>query len=162
MLALVVSCAGACVGDAGGAAAAFGAASAGAAALLLVVQPLLVLVLLMQLLLLLLMQLLLLLLLVWCWSGAWCCWSGASDSGRGSGGGAAAGGGSVLVQGEVGSKNDAAVELRLCEGVCDMKRLAWNCVFQLKDKKNSSSSASAVLHPSNALLVHVIEDLIVP
>ena len=119
MLALVVSCAGACVGDAGGACAAHG----GADAVLLSVV----------------------LLLVCCWSGAWCCWSSAGGSGRGSGGGAAAGGGSVLVQGEVGSKNDADVELRLCEGVCDMKRLAWNCVFQLKDKNFSSSSASAVI-----------------
>ena len=51
----------------------------------------------------------------------------------------------ALVQGEVGSKNNADVELRLCEGVCDMKRLAWNCVFQLKDKHFSSSSASAVI-----------------
>ena len=34
----------------------------------------------------------------------------------------------ALVQGEVGSKNNADVELRLCEDVCDMKRLAWNCL----------------------------------
>ena len=39
------------------------------------------------------------------------------------------------MQGEVGSRNDADVELRLWEGVCDMKRPAWNCVFQLKDEQ---------------------------
>ena len=75
---------------------------------------------------------------------------GAGGSRGGGGGGAAAawlvggwvggwvgggGGGSVLVQGEVGSRNDADVELGQWEGVCDMKRPAWNCVFQLKDKK---------------------------
>ena len=45
------------------------------------------------------------------------------------------GGGGSSVQGEVGSRNDADVELGQWEGVCDMKRPAWNCVFQLKDKK---------------------------
>ena len=59
---------------------------------------------------------------------------GAGGSRGGGGGGAAAAGGSVLVQGE-GSRNDSDVELGLWEGVCDMKRPAWNCVFQLKDKK---------------------------
>ena len=59
----------------------------------------------------------------------------AAGGSRGGGGGGAAVGGSVLVQGEVGSRNDADVELGLWEGVCDMKRPAWNCVFQLKDKK---------------------------
>ena len=60
---------------------------------------------------------------------------GAGGSRGGGGGGAAAAVGSVLVQGEVGSRNDADVELGIWEGVCDMKRPAWNCVFQLKDKK---------------------------
>ena len=60
--------------------------------------------------------------------------AGAGGSGCGGGGGAA-GGGSVLVQGEVGSRNDADVELRLWVGVCDMKRPAWNCVFRLKDEQ---------------------------
>ena len=41
----------------------------------------------------------------------------------------------VKRQAEVGSRNDADVELGQWEGVCDMKRPAWNCVFQLKDKK---------------------------
>ena len=61
----------------------------------------------------------------------------AGGSGGGGGGGAAAaaaGGGSVLVQGEIGSRNDADVELRLWEGDC-MKRPAWNCVLQLKDEQ---------------------------
>ena len=65
---------------------------------------------------------------------------GAGGSRGGGGGGAAAAAaaaacGSVLVQREVGSRHDADVELGLWEGVCDMKRPAWNCVFQLKDKK---------------------------
>ncbi len=60
---------------------------------------------------------------------------GGAGGSRGGGGGGAAAGGSVLVQGEVGSRNDADVELGLWEGVCDMKRPAWTCVFQLKDKK---------------------------
>ena len=49
---------------------------------------------------------------------------GGAGGSRGGGGGAAAAGGSVLVQGEVGSRNDADVELGLWEGVCDMKRPA--------------------------------------
>ena len=68
--------------------------------------------------------------------------AGGSRGGGGGGGGggaaaaaAAAACGSVLVQREVGSRHDADVELGLWEGVCDMKRPAWNCVFQLKDKK---------------------------
>ena len=43
--------------------------------------------------------------------------------------------GVAVVQGEIGSRNDADVELRLWEGDCDMKRPAWNCVFQLKDEQ---------------------------
>ena len=67
--------------------------------------------------------------------------AGGSRGGGGGGGAAAAAAaaacGSVLVQKEVGSRHDADVELGLWEGVCDidMKRPAWNCVFQLKDKK---------------------------
>ena len=61
--------------------------------------------------------------------------AGGSRGGGGGGGAAAAACGSVLVQREVGSRHDADVELELWEGVCDMKRPAWNCVFQLKDKK---------------------------
>ena len=61
--------------------------------------------------------------------------AGAGGSRGGGGGAAAAACGSVLVQREVGSRHDADVELGLWEGVCDMKRPAWNCVFQLKDKK---------------------------
>ena len=61
--------------------------------------------------------------------------AGGSRGGGGGGGAAAAACGSVLVQREVGSRHDADVELGLWEGVCDMKRPAWNCVFQLKDKK---------------------------
>ncbi len=55
--------------------------------------------------------------------------AGVAGGSGGGGGGGAAGGGSVLVQGEIGSRNDAD------EGVCGMKRPAWNCVFQLKDKQ---------------------------
>ena len=61
--------------------------------------------------------------------------AGGSRGGGGGGAAAAAACGSVLVQREVGSRHDADVELGLWEGVCDMKRPAWNCVFQLKDKK---------------------------
>ena len=48
---------------------------------------------------------------------------------------AAGGGGGVLVQGEVGSRNDAEVEFAICGGVYNKKRPAWNCVFQVRDKK---------------------------
>ena len=61
--------------------------------------------------------------------------AGAGAAGAAGAGATAAACGSVLVQREVGSRHDADVELGLWEGVCDMKRPAWNCVFQLKDKK---------------------------
>ena len=97
---LVVSCAGACVGDAGGACAVHGGADAG-----VVVGG--------------------------ADTGAAACGAGAAFGAAA----AAAACGSVLVQREVGSRHDADVELGLWEGVCDIKRPAWNCVFQLKDKK---------------------------
>ena len=59
---------------------------------------------------------------------------GAGAGACGGSGGGAARGGSVLVQGEVG-RNDPDVEFGLWGGGCDMKRPAWNCVFQLKDKQ---------------------------
>ena len=76
--------------------------------------------------------LLLLLLCLWCRSGAGLVLGAA---GLVLGAAAAGGGGGVLVQGEVGSRNDADVELGLWGGVCNKKRPAWNCVFQVRDKK---------------------------